>query len=160
MNINGYYVYSNHSRTRSNNENLDYAAKSLSSAQPSSKLWSWEQNQQFWPEFSVLTLRLKRSSTTAVSSKSTENHILACSLHLHLHAPLILVIPSKCFLSWIFFFTTRRASSGSAYARHVAWSLKFGAPAGTFRLKRKKTTKENIKRKIKAMASCKKFKEA
>ena len=46
-----------------------------------SKLRSREQNQQFRPEFSVLTLRLKRSST--VSSKALKT-ILACSLHLHL----------------------------------------------------------------------------
>ena len=97
--------------------------------------------------------------------KSTENHILACLLHLQLHAPLFrfqkhLNWPGfSHFFSRDFFLETTCAPSGSVCARHVAWnlhyahahwslegahachvawSLKFGTPAGTFRLKREK----------------------
>ena len=144
------------------------------SSQTSFKLWSQAQNNQIQKK-SVSLHKVKGSSTVsskvlktiywlalALTSSSKcfadwikKTYFLFC---LQNECHLEVIVPTK----WHRIFTldllieVSRILEG-VHACHMACSLKFqtnDSPTGTFRLKRKKkTAKENIRRKIKALAS-------
>ena len=143
-------------------------------------------NSEIRPEISVLTLRLKGSST--VSSKVLKTiywlacYIFICMLHWLDLKNIFLLLEFVHFFAMLYFFffflPTSRTSSGSKCICHVAWNLHYARahwsfqnsgrctctprdllvevrfpPPGPSNWTGKKTTKENIKRNIKELAS-------
>ena len=118
--------------------NLDIAGLSV--------VRSWGKNSEIWQESSVLTLRLKRSSTVSSKVLKTLYWLDRCifiDMFRWLDLKNILIwlgfshfcAAPSFFLSFFLYFLpmpTSRTSSGNACARHVAWNLHYARAHWSF----------------------------